>query len=470
MSFKQLLLVIRARWALAAGVFGAVLLLGFLYTVLSPMLYTASASVVVDTKTDPVAGVAVAAEISTGYIATQVDIITSERVAQLVAKTLKYDKDPAWIKAWQGSTGGRGNILVWLGIKLQKTLSVTPSRDSSVIDVSVTWTDPVNAAVLANAFARAYIDTTIELRVDPAKQYAAWFAERSSALRADLEAKQKRLADYEAATGIVATTEGRLDIENARLAELSSQLSAIQALRQDSQSRQRQSSGTRDALPEVLQSPLISSLKADLSRQEGKLQDIAVTLGKNHPDYQTTVAEIASTRRRIDEESGKIAAALGSTTQINLRRENDIRAALEAQKLHILELTSKHDEVTGLQNDVTTAKRNLDLVAQRLAQSSLESLTQQTNVALLTPAVEPLFRSSPRYSINILVAAFLGGLLGVAAALIREVTDRRFRDDVELSQLLGIPVLGRMPHMKPLPRNAKALRGPSFPRAEPSAI
>jgi succinoglycan biosynthesis transport protein ExoP len=468
MSAKQFLLVLRARWRVALGVFLTVLLAAVIISLVSRRLYTASATVVADTKSDPVAGVAYALEASTGYIATQVDIISSERVAQRVVKNLKWDQRPEYIAQWRDSTGGRGDVTAWLGSKLQKTLAVTPSRDSSVIDISVTAPDPKQAAMLANAFAQAYIDTNIELKVDPARQYASWFDERSRALRTDLEGKQKRLSDFQAQTGIVAT-DGRLDIENARLAELSSQLSAIQALRQDSQSRQRQVGEDNEALPEVLQSPLVANLKGDLSRAEAKLQDIATGLGKNHPDYKTTEAEIDSLRSRIAQESAKIAASLGNTTQINLRRENDIRNALEAQKKRILEFTHEHDEASVLQNDVVTAQRNLDAVTQRLAQSSLESQTQQTNIALLTPAVEPLFRSSPKYSLNLLVGLFLGGLLGIGAALVLEATDRRTREGIELVQLLGVPLLGTVPGMKPSARRDRVL--PSvLGRAEPSAI
>jgi len=40
------------------------------------------------------------------------------------------------------------------------------------------------AATLANAFAQAAIETDIELKIEPAKQYAGWFDQRSRALRA----------------------------------------------------------------------------------------------------------------------------------------------------------------------------------------------------------------------------------------------------------------------------------------------
>ena len=468
MSLKQFLLILRARWKVALGIFCAIVLAGAIISLLTPKQYTATASVVVDAKADPVAGVVYSAQMLTGYIATQVDIIGSERVAQRVVKNLRLDKVPETIDAWRNSTGGHGDIVVWLGLKLQKKLSVTPSRDSSVIDIAVEWTDPKTAAVLANAFAQAYMDTNIELKVDPAKQYASYFEERSTALRADLEAKQKKLADYQSANGIVAS-DGRLDIENARLAELSTQLSAIQALRQDSQSRQHVSGSDIESLPEVLQSPLVAGLKSDLSREEAKLQDIGTSLGKNHPDYKNTAAEIASLRTRIEQESAKIAASLGATTQVNLRREAEIRSALEAQKKRMYEMTHQHDEASVLQNDVATAQRNLDAVTQRLAQSSLESQTQQTNISLLTAAVEPMFKSSPRLSLNMAMAVFLGTVFGVGAALVLEMLDKRVREDGDLRTLLSVPILGRIPHVKPEGRLDRAASS-VLTRVEPSAI
>jgi chain length determinant protein EpsF len=468
MSLKQFILVLLARWKVATGIFVLVVVAGAVFTLLSTKMYTASATVVVDDKTDPIAGVATQNQLMSGYIATQVDIISSERVAMRVVKLLKLDQNPDFVDQWREATNGKGDLVVWIAAKLQKKLAVTPSRDSSVIDISIEGPDPKFAAVLANAFAQAYMDTVIELRVDPAKQYAAWFEEQAKVLRLDLQAKQKALSDWQTQTGIVAS-DGRLDIENARLAELSSQLVQIQGLRQDSQSRQHQSSGDNEALPEVLQSPLIASLKGDLSREEAKLQDIGTTLGRNHPDYKDAEAQIASLRQRIATESAKIAESLGNTTQVNLRREADIRAALEAQKQKIFELSHQRDEASVLQNEVVTAQRNLDAVTQRLAQSSLESQTHQANVSLLTPAVEPMYRSSPRLMLNAAITLFLAAVFATAAALGLEFSDRRIREDVDLSQLGGIPLLVKLPRMRPEGRTGRSPT-PLLGRVEPSAI
>lgn len=470
MTFKQFLMILHARWKVALGILVVFASLALAYAFLTTKLYTASATVVVDFRPDPDSSSNFASQLSmASYIATQVDIITSPRVAQRTVKILGLDRASAYEEDWRNSTGGHGDPVVWIGNLVREKLAVAPSRDSNVINISVTLPDPKFAAVLANGFAQAYIDTVIELKVDAAKHYAAWFDERSRELRAELEAKQKRLADYERESGRV-PTDGRLDIENARLAELNSELVTVQGLRQDSQSRQRQLNQDNESLREVLESPVIAGLKNDLARAETKLRDIAANSGKNYPDYKTTEAEVASLRERIALETSKIAASLANTTQINMRRENDVIAAIAAQKKHMQELTHQNDEATILQNDVVAAQRNLDVVTQRLAQSSLEGAAQQTNISVLTPAVEPLKRSSPKRTVILAIGLFLGTLIGGFTALAQELMHRRVRSDEEMAQLLGVPLLTKIARVGTRDRGDSPAPAPVLAPPEPQAI
>jgi len=475
MSFNQFMVILRARWLIAAGIFVAVVVLIAFASIIWPKQYTATASIVIDSKTDPVA----AANGAPGgglppatYVNTQADIIASERVAQRVVKTLKLDQQPEARKLWAKAPNDDISVTV-AKLILDKKLLVAPAHDSpthssNVIDISVTWSDPVTSAALANSFAQVAIETNIELKVEPAKQYACWFDQRSQALRADLEDKQKKLSDFQSKNGLVATDE-KLDVENNRLNELSSELVTIQGQRQDSQSRQHQVGSDISTLPEVLQSPVIQSLKAALVTAEAKKPDVAARLGRNHPDYQAVEGEISDLRTRIAQESANIAASLGNTTQSNLRRENDVRQALEAQKKKVLELKYQHDQAAMFLNDVTAAQRDLDAVSQRLAQSNLESLTQQTNVVQLTTATAPNDPSSPKLVINLIVAIFLGGVLGISAALAAEMRNRRVREDEDIVDLLGVPLLGKLEVVRVRLSDAR-LPQAAAGRLEPSAI
>jgi chain length determinant protein EpsF len=475
MSFNQFLVILRARWLIAAGVFVAVVLLIAFASIIWPKQYTATASIVIDSKTDPVAaanGAAGPAQPAATYVNTEADIVASERVARRVVKTLKLDQQPEARKLW--AKGPNDDISVTVAnLILDKKLDVAPAHDSpthasNVIDISVKWSDPVTAAALANGFAQSAIDTNIELKVEPAKQYASWFEQRAKALRADLEEKQKKLSDFQSKNGLIATDE-KMDVENARLDQLSTELVTIQGQRQDSQSRQRQVGSDISTLPEVLQSPVIQSLKAALAQAEAKKPDVAARLGKNHPDYQAVEGEISDLRSRIAQESANIAASLGNTTQSNLRRENDVRQALEAQKKKVLDLKYQHDQAAMYLNDVTAAQRDLDQVSQRLAQSNLESLTQQTNVVQLTTATAPTHPSSPKIIINMIVAIFLGSVLGIAAALATEMRDRRVREDEDIVDLLDVPLLGKIEVVRIRASDVRIAHA-AHARLEPSAI
>ena len=463
MTLHQFLLILRAQWRIAVYIFVGIVSAVLVLSLIWPKQYTATASVVVDIKSDPVAmasNAALVGQQATTYVNTEADIISSERVAQRVVKTLRLDQQPEARKRW--AKGPDEDISVAIAdYLLDKKVVVAPTHDSpthssNVIDISVTWSDPRTAAALANSFAQTAIDTNIDLKVEPAKQYAAWFEQRAQALRADLQAKQKRLSDFQNANGIVATDE-KLDVENNRLTELSTELVTIQGVRQESQSHARQVGGDINSLPEVLQSPVIQNLKSQLAQADAKREDVATRLGKNHPDYKEVEGEIANLRTRIAQESANIAASLGRTNDVNVRREGDVRAALEAQKQKVLELKHEHDQAAVLDGDVTAAQRDLDEVTKSLAQSNLESLTQQTNVVQLSTAEAPKHPSTPKLVINMLLGIFLGGVFGIGAALAVEMRNRRVREAEDMVELLGVPLLGTI---RPVLARAGELRLP----------
>lgn len=445
MGIREFIAVLRARWKVALLVF--VLTVGTTVGVslVLPKQYTASSSVVVDYKPDPVTAMMSAGMASSAMLATQVDVIRSDRVARRVVRNLKLADNPQVREQWMESTAGEGDIETWLSESLRKQMDVQPSRESSVITVSYKAPDAQFAAGLANAFVQAYLQTTLELRVDPARQYSTFFDNRAKEARDALEKAQGKLSAFQKEKGIIATDE-RLDVENARLNELSSQAVMLQALASEAGSRQAQARGaSADRIQEVLNNPLISGLRADLSRAEARLQELNAKFGENHPQVVEAKANIASLRAKVDAEVQRVSGGVSVSNAIARQRESDVRAALEAQRVKVLRLKAVRDEGAVLQRDVESAQRAFELVMQRLNQTTLESQTTQSNVNLLTTAVPPLEPSSPRLLLNSALSLVLGAMLAVGIALVLEMMDRRVRGVGDVSAVLGLPVLGVMP-------------------------
>ena len=184
MNLQQFLLILLARRRIALFTLLGTVVTTLVVSLLWPNSYTGTASVVVDVKSpDPIAGMVLQGMIAPGYMATQVDIINSDRVSRRVVKLLKLDQVPSIQEQWKDDTDGKGDITVWLANLLQKKLDVKPSRESNVITINYKGADPAFAAAIANAYAQSYIDTTIDLKVEPAKQYSVWFGQQSKQLR-----------------------------------------------------------------------------------------------------------------------------------------------------------------------------------------------------------------------------------------------------------------------------------------------
>lgn len=441
MTLYQFFLILRARYRVIILVLACALAAALAASLLMPNKYVAQTSLLVDVRApDPVAGAGMSGVIAPSYMATQVDIIAGDLVAQRVVKTLKLDEDIQIKAAWKKATEGKGSLDSWIAKDLQSGLSVQPARESNVINITYKGGDAEYVAKIANAFAQAYLDTNLSLKTEPARLYATWFDEQTKVSRAKLEDAQSRLSDYQQKAGIVSSDE-RVDYETSKLAQISTQLTAVQGETTDSQSK-RNARG--DTVAEVMQSSLINGLKADVARLEAKVNENNVNLGVNHPLRQRAEAELSSIRNRLATESGRISASIETAYRVGKDRERELQAAVNAQRTRVLGLNKQRDELNVYRRDVEAAQRAYETVSQSASQTRLQSLTNQTNVVRLNTALAPLDPSSPKTSMNLLIAAFTGTLLGIGLAMVLELVNRRIRSSEDLMQMLDLPVLARI--------------------------
>lgn len=445
MNLHQFIGILRARLWVVALVFLLTVVTAVVVTLLLPKRYVGNASVLIDVRQDPLAGVLLPERAVPQAVTTEIDVMRSQRVARKVVRNLRLAENADIRNQWQAETQGAGTIEQWLVDTFQTSLEIVPSPESNVVTLSYTAPDPRFASAMANAFAQAYIDTNLELRVDPAKRFSGFFDTQLKDAREKLEVAQKRLSDFQRTNGIIATDE-RLDVETARLNELSSQLVAIQALSSESRSRQVQAAGSAgDRTQEVLTNPVINQLKTEMSRAEARLKELGSRYGDQHPLVIETRANIDELNARIQSETRRVTGGVRVSANINAQREAEVRAALAAQRTTVMGMKRVRDDAAVLLRDVDNASRTYESLQVKFNQASIESRANTGGAHVLTEAVPPVEPSSPKLGLNLALAVFAGGLLAIGAALVLEMIDRRVRSPFDLARGMGLPVLGVLP-------------------------
>lgn len=445
MDVRDFLLILWARRYVILGVLIAVVLVAFGYTLIMPDKYDATATVVV-TFRDPQAQM-LQVEMSPTYMATQLDVLKSQSVALKVVDKLKLAEQPQAQQLWQKSAQGKGSIRHWLADQLSPNLTVTPSPESRVIGLTFRGNEPRFAAAVANAYADAYVDTNLELSVGPARRDATWLDAQLNPLRQRLEAAQAKLSAFQRDQGIFADDE-RLDVETERLNGLSTQLIQAQAQMHDAQSRQAElerlasQGGSVESLKEFSADGYIQSLKVEVVRREADLVQLTQQFGANHPQRQRAEAEVASLRAKLADGLRRMAASVASEAGIARKRAEALDRDVAAQRAKVLHLKEARDQMPALEREVVSAQAAYDTAASRYNESKLRSREPDANVTVLTDAVEPTRRSSPKTVLNLFVGVFLGTFFGIGTALLLELLKPRARSPRMIEDQLKLPVLG----------------------------
>ena len=473
MDMTQFLMALRARRKAFVLVLVATIVAAIAVAFAVPKKYVASATVLIDARDEQAMTPArISPRERAGYVATQIDLVQSGRVATRVAKDLKLAQRPGVREAFEQDTGGVGSIDDWIGARLLEVLKVKTSAGNILI-LEYSSSDPKHAAQLANGFAKAYLDTALEMRNDPSREASDWFQAQMKGLRNQVSQAQSKLTAYQKQKGILAVSD-RLDVEATRLSELSTQLLAARNATYDAISRHQlatevlQRGASPDAIPDVLANAYVNGVKADLSRAESRLEEASAVLGENHPTYQRIAGEIQAGREKLKAEMAKLVAGLGNAVQQSRKREQELQQAMKAQETRILALNEHRADLAVLTRDIDNAQRAYDAVLTRYQTTQIESRANSTNLALLTPAVEPVHPAHPKVGLISALSVLVGLLFAAGVVYVLESLDRRVRSRADLEARLAVPSLGRLSRWQPsggrlLPAPMRAARALPHP-------
>jgi chain length determinant protein EpsF len=454
MDLSQYILALKARRKAFAIVLAVTVFTAVLVALVMPKRYDATASILIDARDEQTLAPAhMSPRERAGYIFTQMDLIASGKVAHKVVRDLKLAQQPGVREDWERDTGGTGSLEDWIATNLLEKLKVD-SGASNIITIKYSSNDAKQASDIANAFAKAYLDTALELRTEPSREAGQWFDEQLNTLRADVTGAQTKLAAYQKSKGIAGADE-RMDVEYTRLAEINAELSRQKSATMDAQTRYTQAQDlikdgvSLEAFPEVLANGYIITVKAALQAAEARLAEQSEVLGANHPTLQRTQAEVQELKARLNSEANKVVAGLGNAVKQSQKRVEELQTALKDQTDRIMKMREARVDLAVLTRDVENAQHAYDGALARAIAVKVDSKVRQTNLAMLTPAVEPLKPAVPKVGLISALSVVIGLLLAAGMVYVLEMIDRRVRSRTDLESRLAVPSLGLLSRWTP---------------------
>ncbi len=466
------------RWKLILAAAVAAMALAFFVLLTIAPRYTATAQVLLDPTKVKIFGaenVLPELNLETTVVDSQILIIQSSNMLQRVVEKEKLTADPEFGQAPRAGlfslllglfTSGEGekvpparpdgatpaDILSSIG-RLRGALDVSRLKGTYILSIAVTSQDPVRATRLANAVADAYIDDQLEARYEAAKRASVWLAERMEGLQDQLRLSEEAVSAFRKEHHLQATGggDGKITISDQQLSDLNAKLIAARADVAGKRAKYEQAiqvtthGGNLQAIPDVIHSGVISSLRvqqADVARKEA---DLSAHYGDQHPLVINTRAERRDLERSISAEVQRILVTLKNDYDVAKSFEESLQASLD-------QATGR----TGQDNGVAVRLRQLERV--NTANKTLfDNFLSRTNITreqtafeerearVISPATNPGAPSFPKKGLVEALAGVVGLLLGVGGSVALEMLNSGFTTPRELEEKLGHPVLAAIP-------------------------
>ncbi len=486
-GLKGVLDVLKRRWPLVMGSGAVLALLSFLVVTQITPRYTGTAAVAVETrKTEVVKFEQVVEQGSPDQAtqATQAEILRSPDLLNRVVSSLRLDNDREFLpaslvdgdKPWWSfarvftrgsptaskevpppSSEAESKLRKALAAEnLSRQVTVTPVRNSYVLNISVTSPNAEKAARLANALTDAYIADQIESKYEATRRANSWLEKRVEELRISSVEADKAAETYRISNGLVGGDGGEgSTVAGQQLTEINSQVVSARASRAEKQAQLAQinrllANGGKglESSSAILQSSLISSLRQQETEVLRKLSELRSVYGENHPKIINANAEMRDLREKIRLEIQKIAASTANDLAVADAREKALDAGLASATGRSGATKIAQVRYRELQTEAQSAKELYENFLNRYKETTEQLGIQSPDARIIAPAQVPSLPSYPNKPLTIIVGALVGLVAGLIVAIVLEGFDPYVRTVEEAETILRKPILTMIPLAK----------------------
>jgi succinoglycan biosynthesis transport protein ExoP len=332
-------------------------------------------------------------------------------------------------------------------------IDVIPIKGTRLVDVTYDSTDPHFATTAVNTLVQEYVEQNLDLRLRTIDTTLDWLEQQLRKQADKVEAAERAMADYRNQQNAL-SLDNRQNIVGARLNQLNDAVTKAKTTRLEKQSLNDQvknldvNSPRLDTFPAVAQSPVIQTLKGQLSSLESEKAKNADRWGPNHPEMQKLNGSIQNVRQQLQLETAKVVESVRNEYRAALANEQSLADSLEEQKRQAMDLDRKSASYTVLEREAASEREVYNSLLQQEKELRVIRNSRANNIQVMDTAEVPKAPYVPNRRKDLLMSVVLGLALAVGLAFGIEYLDDTIKTPDDVTRRLRLPLLGLVPAVR----------------------
>lgn len=466
-DLQQYWMALKRRWFSAVLVFASTLGLAAAYSFQQEPIYEAKAKLLFQTEDQSLALPTLGDGNRGGKaspLANQAEIMKSAPIVQQVIDNLDLRNDEGELLKPKSLLGN---------------LTVSPLRDTDILELAYESPDPEEAATVINELMAVYQKNNILTNRSEATAAREFIEEQLPKTEESVRVAEERLREFKEENSVIALSQEATSTVEI-LAELDEQMIQVLAQLDDAQTRLEQLTAKLGLPPEqALAAGALSQSEAVqtvLKEYQGVEEELTLKRSRYQPEHpiiltlqerQAALASLLEERVNtvLQEElssdpiSGDFNLQLSNLkialvedlvkAQVNYQALSSRVASLRAERVAYQDrariLPKLEQRQRELERQLNASQSTYEALLKRLQEVRVAENQNLGNARVVENAAQPERPISPRIKLNLALGGILGAMLGIATALIIDAKDRTVKTVQEIKDQLGYTVLGSIP-------------------------
>lgn len=336
--------------------------------------------------------------------------------------------------------------------QFRKTLTVNPVLKTKLVTISYESPDPEFSALVANAIANQYIESTVEQRKEQKVKASEWMDTRIQELKLELEKSEDALLAFKKNNELIDLNGdvGRLDEQQllymtGELEKARSELANARDVYLTTQRYRRSSPNLLRTLPYVKNDESVRSISSELVASQRRISSLRTRYGVKHPVIVDAESAAATLRATLQENIERAVLTFENNYQLLQSRVNTLESSVAQSKVSIHNQGGKRVTLDALEREVEVNRDQYNRLFDRIIEVRTTDGLDEANAVVAEAAWVPTNPVKPNKTLIVALVALGSLLLASIFSFIKEYFDDTINRKADIEKRLNSRVLGAIP-------------------------